>query len=135
MRQKTHNTLAKSRTYIKRIDPKVPRVSSWPLPLWEQPPMCGQITDFGFFEKNDFFIFWSLKKSFFVFILGSKTFSWLPYPFLASKIMVFGRHISCIFLSEKIFWVHFAKKVPNTKAQIHKTRGVKLLKLEFHGAK
>ena len=35
-----------------------------PGPLWKLPPMFGQITEFGFFEKINFLCFWGLKKVF-----------------------------------------------------------------------
>ena len=59
-------TLARSRVYIKRIEPKVLRVSSWPPPLWEQPPMCGQITEVHLFEKHQFFSLFGAQTSHFL---------------------------------------------------------------------
>ena len=35
-----------------------------PEPLWEPPPMFGQITEVGFFEKINFLCFWGPQKTF-----------------------------------------------------------------------
>ena len=92
------DTLAKSRTYIKRIDPKVPRVSSWPPPLWEQPPMCGQITEFRLFEKHQIFHFLEPKKVvFFCDFWWPQIFFWLSYLFLDIY--------TCTFMNRSQFWV------------------------------
>ena len=67
-------TLAKTRTYIKRIDRKVLRVSGWPVALSWPPPMVHQIWDFPILEKIIFFIFRSPKNQVFFILRDPKIF-------------------------------------------------------------
>ena len=82
-------TLARSRMYIKRIEPKVPGVSSSPPPLWEQPPMCGQIIEFRLFEKSPFFHFSEPKKVIFCGFGGPKKLFLHSQIFFGPKIYGF----------------------------------------------
>ena len=90
--------------YIKQIEPKVPWVSSWPPPLWEQPPMCGQITEFHLSEKHKIFHFLEPKKVVFA-VLGT----FLPFWFYGF-IVLGGSCFLHFFIWEK-FCSTFCKKM------------------------
>ena len=76
------HTLAKTKVYIKRIDPRPWYTTYWPHPLWEWPPMFREITDFPFLKKSNFFIFLGPKNKVFFILRGPKNVFWPPNLFL-----------------------------------------------------
>ena len=81
-------TLAKTKVYIKRIDPRPWYTTYWPHPLWELPPMFSEITDFPFFEKIHFFHFLEPKKSSFFHFEGPPQCFLATKPWLAYQLMI-----------------------------------------------
>ena len=79
-------------------------------PLWEPPPMCGQIPEFWFFEKNHFSHFLELKKAIFKGFLGLSWTFFTPIPSLASKLMVLGFILLIILDLSFGFWSNFLAK-------------------------
>ena len=69
-------------------------VPGWPGTLWEPPPMFGQITEVGFFEKINFLCFGGPQKTF----LSPKNLIWPQKPHF------WGGHTSKTFWSGPSFW-------------------------------
>ena len=105
------STLAKTETYKKRIDPKVLRVSGWPVALYWPPPMVHQIWKFPISEQINFFNFRSPKNQVLLHFLGPPKIFWTSNIFFASKLMVLRGDLLLAFVDLSFAFLIFLGKI------------------------